>query len=135
MLSAIFAFLSLLHIYWAAGGRTWRSQSIPESGGRPAIDPSGPATLAVAGGLAVAIVVILGTLGWFGDAVPQFAYRWLAFATALVFVLRAIGDFRLVGYFKEPSPSSFAYWDSRLYVPLCIAIALGSIYVAFGGGE
>jgi hypothetical protein len=46
--------------------------------------------------------------------------------------LRAIGDFRLVGVFKRIRGTPFAWWDSRLFVPLCCFIALGTAVVALG---
>jgi catechol 2,3-dioxygenase-like lactoylglutathione lyase family enzyme len=47
-----------------------------------------------------------------------------------VFLLRAVGDFRLVGFFKRVRGTPFARWDTRLFSPLCVALGLASLWVA-----
>ena len=37
--------------------------------------------------------------------------------------LRAVGDFRMVGFWKTVRDTPFARWDTRLFSPLCVAIA------------
>ena len=43
---------------------------------------------------------------------------------------RVVGDFRWFGVFKHASESPFAWWDTWLYVPLCLLLALGCMIVA-----
>ena len=124
MLASIFGVLSLIHVYWAAGGKAGLGSGVPSEGGKPVFEPSAATTLMVAAGLAVAMLVTLGSLDWFGPAIPPLIFDWLTLAIALLFLLRAIGDFRLVGFFKKPSDSPFAYWDTILYSPLCVLITL-----------
>ena len=116
--------LSLIHLYWAFGGKAGRAEAVPSSGGHPAFEPSTSATLMVAAALAAAMLIVLGGIGWFGDLIPPVTYAWLTLVIALLFLLRAIGDFRRVGFFKQASDSSFAYWDTRLYSPLCVVITV-----------
>jgi len=75
------------------------------------------------------VVVIAGELGWIGTTLPRTVFRLMTFVISLLFLMRAIGDFRLVGFFKPASDSSFAYWDSRLFSPLCLFIALAAFIV------
>ena len=42
----------------------------------------------------------------------------------LVFVLRAIGNLRTFGFFKTVTGTPFADWDTWLYSPLCLLLAL-----------
>jgi hypothetical protein len=116
--------LSLIHIYWAFGGKLGKAQAVPNVDGSEAFRPSTFSTLAVAFGLLIAMLVSLGSVGMFGDFIPPLTYAWLMLAIALLFLLRAIGDFGLVGFFKKPSDSPFAYWDTRLYSPLCVLVTL-----------
>ena len=51
------------------------------------------------------------------------AKRILALMAA-VFALRAVGDFRCVGFFKRVKDTPFAVWDSRLFSPLCGILSL-----------
>ncbi|AZA55575.1 DUF3995 domain-containing protein [Chryseobacterium sp. G0201] len=44
--------------------------------------------------------------------------------TAILSFIRAIGDFRYIGFFKKITSSSFAKKDTLIYSPLCILISL-----------
>jgi hypothetical protein len=122
VLGSIFVGLCLLHVYWALGGRLGRGAAVPSVAGKPLFTPSPLGTLLVAAGLLIAALVIAGTVGWLGKAVPTRVFRLLAHAISVVFIVRAIGDFRYVGFFRGASDSVFAYWDLRLYSPLCLFI-------------
>jgi Protein of unknown function (DUF3995) len=56
--------------------------------------------------------------------------RPMAYLLALVFALRAIGDFRYVGFFKSLGDEPFRSWDTWLFSPLCLAIAIAAFAVA-----
>ena len=113
--AAVFVFLAGLHFYWAAFGTGKNSAAIPEVDGVPAFRPSKAATAAV--GLALLSVVAIVLLH-----VPL-----LLAGAALVLIARAVGDFRLVGFFKRVKGSKFARMDTLVYSPLCLGlgIALG----------
>jgi uncharacterized protein DUF3995 len=81
----------------------------------------------VAVALLVAAVVIAGVAGWLGDRVPAIVFRALTLGICLVFVLRAVGNRQNVGFFQRRTNSAFAYWDLRLYSPLCLLIAVGAL--------
>jgi hypothetical protein len=86
----------------------------------------------VAIALLVAALVVSGTVGWVGDMVPASVFRVLTPMLSLVFLVRAIGDFRFIGFFRRPSESAFAYWDMRLYSPLCLFIAIAVLALLCG---
>jgi hypothetical protein len=130
-LSAIFAFLASVHVYWAFGGRFAKAAAIPELRGTPSFVPGRMATLLVAGGL-FACAALIGAAGGFIDVpVQTIVIRWGCFLLAALLLLRAIGDFRLVGFFKTVRGSRFAWLDSALYSPLCLGLALGVFLVAW----
>lgn len=131
LLSAIFAILSLFHIYWAAGGRFGGFAAIPTVEGKPLFRPTMLATLMVAAALFAAMLTILGNLGLFGDRFSQWIFRWATFVIALLFLLRAIGDFKLLGFFKQINETNFAYWDTVLFSPLCLFIAIAAFLMNF----
>jgi hypothetical protein len=123
-LAAIFASLSLLHAYWACGGRALKGAAVPEVEGAPAFKPSAGATWLVAVAL-LGAGVLLALLGGVVEAgVTRSLLVWPSGALAAVLLARAIGDRRLVGFFKRPSTSRFARLDSQLYSPLCLVLAL-----------
>jgi Protein of unknown function (DUF3995) len=52
---------------------------------------------------------------------------------SLLFFLRAIGDFRYVGFFKKVKQTVFARLDSKYYSPLCLFIAVCGVVIELMG--
>jgi hypothetical protein len=125
LIALIFALLGGLHVYWAVGGISRASAAIPQVNGRQAFTPSRLTTLLVAIALFVAALIVLGRIGMLADIVPTWLFRYGVWGLFAVFLLRAIGDFRLVGLFKRIRDTRFAYFDTRLFTPLCLALAVG----------
>ena len=67
---AVFVVLSLIHVYWAFGGRAGRAAAVPEVSARPAFVPSAPATFAVAVALALCAGIVAASAGIIISAVP-----------------------------------------------------------------
>ena len=59
-------------------------------------------------------------------------FHFGAWALAVVFLLRGIGNLKTFGFFKVVHGTPFAYWDTRFYSPLCLVIALLAAVVASG---
>ena len=113
-------FPRLLHFYWAARGVGANSAAIPQVDGKPAFKPTKAATAAVG-------LVLLAT-----SAIVLLQVQPLIAGAAAVLVLRAIGDFRLVGFFKRVRGSRFARLDTLLYSPLCLALGAALALQAAG---
>jgi hypothetical protein len=131
LLAAIFAILSLFHIYWAFGGQIGGANAIPSNNGVPIFKPSIFATLLVAGALLLAMLTVLGQIGFFGETIPVWIFRWATFGISILFLLRAIGEFKYVGFFKKVNDSGFAYWDTILFSPLCLYIAVTAFLISY----
>jgi hypothetical protein len=131
LLAVIFAAIALLHFYWAAGGVTSGVAAIPSVGGKQAFTPSAFGTAMVALAFVAAVLVVLGHSGFLGGFVPQWIFRTGLYVISVLFLLRAIGEFRLVGFFKQVSDSTFAQWDTWFYSPLCLVIAVIAFILAF----
>ncbi len=132
LLAAVLGFLSALHVYWAFGGRGVSVSAVPHVDGRPVFSPSRAMTLLVAACLAAAAVVALAQGEVLSLPVPPAVSRVAALAIGAVFLLRAIGEFRLVGFFKRVRGTPFATWDSWLVSPLCVLIGTGFLAIARG---
>ena len=130
LLSIVFLALAMVHVYWALGGQSGRLEAVPSLHGRPLFTPSPLATLLVALALVVAAAIVAGTVGWIHRPVSTRVFRVLTIVMSLVFFVRAVGDFRYVGFFKSARDTRFAYWDSLLYSPLCLGIAVAAFLVA-----
>ncbi|HEY6186207.1 MAG TPA: DUF3995 domain-containing protein [Pyrinomonadaceae bacterium] len=124
LLAAVFAVLSLFHIYWALGGRVGSGATVPVVGGKQTFNPSPAGTLLVAAALLLAMFTVLGQAELLTAAIPKWIFRWGTCVLALLFFLRAVGEFKLVGFFKRASATRFAYWDTWLFSPLCLLIAV-----------
>ena len=131
-LCIIFITLGLWHFYWAIGGSLGRNAAIPEIDGRPAFTPKALVTVLIG----VALLFSAGLIGacsrLFVSHVPGDILVRFCYALAFVLFLRAVGDFRLVGFFKRVRGSSFARFDTLLYSPLCLALSAGVFLVGRG---
>lgn len=126
ILSGIFVLLSAIHVYWACGGTTGKNLAIPEKdNGEMSFTPSSVGTFLVAVALFLFAVLVycLSVLhvGWM---------RPFGWGLAFLLLLRSIGDFKLVGFFKRPSSSDFSRYDTRIFSPLCLFLAVGVMYIA-----
>ena len=119
----LFVVLSLLHVLWMFPkqdrGMSW---VISEIDGQPAFRPGPWATGAVALLLLVAAWTCATQGGLFGLE-PSSLSRFGVWILTVLFILRAVGEFRLVGFFKRVRGTSFARWDTWLFSPLCVLIA------------
>ncbi|AVO40531.1 DUF3995 domain-containing protein [Simplicispira suum] len=122
--------LSGLHFYWAAGGLWAKRLAIPEIEGKPAFTPSRLLTTVVAVALACAAGIAILRGFFLFSSFPGSPAHWASIGIGVLFVLRAIGDFRLVGFFKRIRGTDFALWDSWLYCPACLLIASAFFAVA-----
>ena len=63
-LAIILGGLSLLHAYWALGGRWGSAYTVPTVDGRRTINPAPAATWVVSSLLATATILVIGKAGW-----------------------------------------------------------------------
>jgi hypothetical protein len=129
-LAALLFVLAALHVAWAAGSRLGDSVVIPKVEGRPLFKPSRGATLAVAGALLVGSFVALAQGHLIPALLPDTALQWVAFAAGTAFLLRAVGEFRVVGFFKHVRDTAFARWDTWCFSPLCVLMGSAFWYLA-----
>lgn len=131
VLAVIFSLLSFLHLYWAGGGRFGRGAAIPTAGGERLLNPSPFGTILVAAALFAAALVVLGRLKFWGAVVPGWIFYVGTWVISALFLLRTIGDFRYVGFFKSVSGTDFARWDTILFSPLCLFIAVAAFLISY----
>lgn len=119
-LAALMVCIAGLHFYWAAGGAWGVRAAIPTLPGdveRALFKPGRRPTIAVA---ALFLAGAGVAMGWLLADLRAILLRLMA----AVFALRAIGEFRYVGFFKSVRETHFAYWDTRLFSPLCLVLSL-----------
>lgn len=133
LVAALFAVLSFVHVYWALGGRAWLGKVVPSRDGRPVFVPGRVATGFVAGVLAVfaLFAVVLG-FGEPDSLVVRIHFRAAGLVVGVLLVLRAVGEFRYLGFFKQIREGDFARLDSWLYSPLCLLSGGAYMLLAWG---
>ena len=117
-----------MHVYWAFGGQ-WASGAVI-----PTRDDN---QLVMMPGIAPTLIVALGLLGFGFTALIQVMVfnselpAWLVvirtyglWVIAGIFLIRAIGDFNDVGFFKKNRHTKFAVNDSKIYTPLCLFVGI-----------
>jgi hypothetical protein len=104
-----------LHVYWANGGKKYLANALPESieTGKPLFVPTPLMTV---------FFVRIQDMG---------NINWYTLALGIAFGLRAIGDFKYVGFAKKVTETAFARMDTRYYTPLCTYIALSNLWISF----
>jgi len=125
--------LGLLHFYWAMGGQLGITKAVPEIDGKPTINP-GPITTAFVGVALLSFSALAYLLAFYDLASISYGgyavyFGWLL---AAVFTLRAIGDFKLVGFFKKITSSEFAKYDTKYYSPLCLSLGIIFSVLSYG---
>jgi hypothetical protein len=130
-LAGVFVSLAVMHIVWARGVKAQGFSAVPtRSDGQPLFRPGPAVTMAVAVLLLLAAFIVLGDAGILAPVGPPVLYRLGTWVIGAVFLARTIGDFRYVGLFKRERGSRFARLDTRIYTPLCGALAIGTFVVA-----
>lgn len=88
------------------------------------------ATLGVAVAMGLFAFITIGNLNIFRGQIDGHIFEYATLGIAVIFALRAIGDFRYIGFFKKATGTLFARNDTRYYSPLCIMIAVLSLIIA-----
>lgn len=126
----IFLTLGIIHFYWAFGGELGIKSAIPTKEGNKDFDfrPSIFATLLVGVILVAFSCFYLIQTDFITIKLPEWTNLFLWILPSL-FLLRAIGEFKYVGFFKSIKTTTFAKWDTKLFSPLCLFIGLIGIII------
>lgn len=128
-LGVVFVLLSAFHVIGAFGA--WdQLPVIPEVPGEVVHRPSGPSWLFIAGALGLAALVVAVRGDVISTPLPSKLSTLACLVLAAVFIARTIGEFRFFGFFRTIEGTDFAFWDTWLYTPLCLAIGLGALWLA-----
>ncbi|MFS4466204.1 DUF3995 domain-containing protein [Maribacter sp. 2210JD10-5] len=132
ILLIIFIFLGSIHFYWLFGGKWGLEKALPTKEiGTKAIQPPKIATAIVGLGLISFGLFYLVKSGFITFQVPNWIIAYGSWIIPSIFILRAIGDFRYVGFFKKIKNTEFAKADSKWFAPLCLTIGIFGILILF----
>ncbi|WP_177765838.1 DUF3995 domain-containing protein [Flavobacterium sp. I3-2] len=129
LLISIFSLLASIHFYWAFGGKRWNDSVIPtKKNNAQARMPGIITTLIVAFGLlGFGLVVLLNIIDFKRSLLLESVQLYGLWLIASIFILRAIGEFKYIGFFKKIDQTKFGKNDTRYYSPLCLLIGLLAI--------
>ena len=123
--SVLLVSIGVLHFYWAVGGK-WAIEKVsPTKGVNEPIKMPGFIITFLVG----IIVFFVGVMYAVKGNVIQLKiteklsyYTVLAFA--IIFLIRVIGDFKYVGLFKKINKTTFAKYDTLIFIPLCLFFSI-----------
>ncbi len=130
ILFAVFTSLGLIHFYWLFGGK-WGLEKVIPTKEHQTSTFSIPrfATLIVALNLPLFGLMYLVKSGHINVLIPNLLTQYGYWIMPSIFVLRAIGDFKYVGFFKKIKNTEFAKADSKWFTPLCLIIGILGILI------
>ena len=130
ILLIIFTSLGSIHFYWLFGGKWGLEKVIPTKDNQTStLSIPKFATLIVALVLLLFGLVYLFKSGLLNVPVPNWITNYGYWIIPSIFILRAIGDFKYVGFFKKIKNTEFAKADSKWFVPLCLTIGIFGILI------
>ena len=125
--TSIFVTLSIIHLYWAFGGKRGSQAVIPQTlDGQPTMNPGALITIVVGLGL---LLLAVTTVNMFFFWINMYYYKIGMWAIALIFYLRAVGDFKQVGFTKKIKGTLFAEYDTKYYSPLSLYLGTSSLLI------
>lgn len=130
LLSVIFIILGLIHFTWAFGGKWGLEKTLPtkESGER-VLNPKKFDSAVV--GLVLTFFGLLYLLksGLLILDIPIWIITYGSWIIPSIFILRAIGDFKYIGFFKKIKNTEFGKTDLKIFSPLCLVIGIIGILI------
>lgn len=128
--SFILLLLSVIHFYWAFGGQWGFATALPTNEeGKRVLNPKKIDSLIVAIGLSSFATYLLVYSGWLLLDLPSWIFDYGIWVIIIIFLLRAIGDFKYVGLFKRVKNTDFSARDKIYYSPLCLWLSFSSLLI------
>ena len=132
LLSLILIGLGIIHFNWAFGGEYGFEKSLPtKENGERILNPKKIDSAIVGVGLTLFGLFYIFQTGIMVYNMPEWIMRYGSWIIPAIFLLRAIGDFKYVGFFKRIKKTKFGKLDTKFFSPLCLAIGIFGIIIQF----
>ena len=126
----IFIILAGLHFFWAMGGKWGFDQVLPSNeAGQKMLNPTALDSIIVGLGLTLFGLFYMIKAELVMINLPRLVLILAGWFIPVIFFVRAVGDFRYVGFFKTIKSTAFAQMDTMIYSPLCLGLALAGFLV------
>lgn len=124
-LAILFFMLGLIHFNWALGGNFGFEESLPtKENGEKVLNPKKIDGAVVGFGLSSFGIFYAIKSGLFEYNFPEWIVACGSWIIPTIFLIRAIGEFKYVGFFKRIKNTTFGKLDTKLFSPLCLLIGI-----------
>jgi len=130
LISIILIGLGVIHFNWVIGGEFGFSESLPtkESGER-VLNPKKMDSAIVGIGLTVFGLFYIFKSSLIAHNLPAWIMVYVGWIVPSIFILRAIGEFKYIGFFKRIKKTKFGKRDTMFFSPLCFLIGIIGIII------
>lgn len=131
LLFVIFLFLGMIHFNWVFGGKWGIEKALPTNEeGERVLNPKKLDSAIVGFGL-----ILFSWFYFLKTGLITFQLTtWISslgdWIIPLIFLLRAIGDFKYIGFFKKIKNTEFGKADTLFFSPLCLFLTFVGINIA-----
>ena len=125
ILVAIYFVIALIHLYWLFSGEKWLDKALPtDKNGKRVLNPGKFETVIVTLGLLLFAFYYLLKIELFEIEIPKLITEYCGWIISSIFIIRAIGDFKYVGFFKKIKDTKFAEFDAKYFSFISLLIGL-----------
>ncbi|RIV31377.1 DUF3995 domain-containing protein [Flagellimonas lutimaris] len=130
LLSLILIGLGMIHFNWVIGGKFGFVESLPtKENGERVLNPKKIDSAIVGIGLIAFGFFYVLKSGLIEYNLPEWIIKYGSWIIPIIFLLRAVGEFKYVGFFKSVRKTDFAKLDTKLFSPLCLIIGILGIII------
>lgn len=131
LISIVLIVLAILHFFWALFGIKEPEAVVPTSIASNQVKTPNKIMAVLVG------LILLGFAFVFINKISNYVdYAWLRYVSigiGVIFIIRAFGDFKYVGFFKTAKNSKFSALDTKYYSPLCLLMGVLVLILEFIG--
>ena len=130
ILFIIFLMLAVIHFIWAFGVQWGFDIALPtKENGERTINPGSMECVIVGLGLSAFALFYILQLNIIQLNLPNWIFNFGGWLIPSIFILRAIGDFKYIGFFKKTGETNFGQMDTKYYSPLCLLIGIIGVII------
>ena len=130
LLSLILIVLGMIHLNWVIGGKFGYVESLPtKENGERVLNPKKIDSAIIGIGLIAFGIFYMIESGLIEYSLPEWIIKYGGWIIPIIFLLRAVGEFKYVGFFKSVRKTDFGKLDTKLFSPLCLIIGILGIII------
>lgn len=130
ILTILFLIISIIHFYWVFGGLKGLNKALPtDETGKQVLNPGKIETSIVGSGLFLFALYYSTKIGLLEIELPKLIVDYSGWIISSIFILRAIGDFKYVGFFKKIRNTEFGVFDTKYFSFISLTIGIIGILI------